>query len=476
MNFHFITNAALLAGGCYLVLALAVWAFPNQSEEGIEFTLFATGADHGIIEPCGCTGGQLGGIRRRATYFEAYSYGGQPRLTLATGGLPGGVDALQRIRYEIILLSLAEFGYDAVGLGPEELALGLDTLRDAGELVGYPFSERIENPMEGDILVPFILTNVAYPAESEELPYLPVYEKEVAGARVRILALIPDSLKEKLPSEAKFIPPAKAIEEAVRRTPESEFTVVLLRGTRQEAKNLDPLIPGEGAKVILYSSPHTEARIYEFGKREGLVRYLTPGDRARYVISCNIQRNAEGILVPVDPIVDGLDKENFPESQSIQFALDWYKARVIDEKILMQMVEKKPASKGAPYIGNATCVLCHEAAHTTWLQSAHAHAYKTLVEAEREFDPECLSCHTVGFGYKTGFRSVEETPKLLDVGCECCHGPCAEHVAQGGASPTPLKADCVTCHNRDHSSSFDEKEYWAKLPCTADPKPAYAQN
>ena len=61
----------------------------------------------------------------------------------------------------------------------------------------------------------------------------------------------------------------------------------------------------------------------------------------------------------------------------------------------------------------------------------HAHAYKTLVDAKkpgnRQYDPECIVCHTVGFGHETGFRTAEKTPKLKDLGCEACHGPSTPH-------------------------------------------------
>jgi hypothetical protein len=37
-------------------------------------------------------------------------------------------------------------------------------------------------------------------------------------------------------------------------------------------------------------------------------------------------------------------------------------------------------------------------------------------------DAECLSCHTTGYGQPGGFVSVAETPKLVGVQCEVCHG------------------------------------------------------
>ena len=74
-------------------------------------------------------------------------------------------------------------------------------------------------------------------------------------------------------------------------------------------------------------------------------------------------------------------------------------------------------------------------------KTRHAHAYDTLVKARdpklRQFDGECIACHTVGFKHHTGYQDPPPgaTPKqvekhnlkLLDVGCESCHGPGSAH-------------------------------------------------
>ena len=79
-------------------------------------------------------------------------------------------------------------------------------------------------------------------------------------------------------------------------------------------------------------------------------------------------------------------------------------------------------------------------------------------------DPECLACHTTGYGEKGGFADLASTPELAGVGCEMCHGAGgtytqkelmslknkeykkAEIVAAGMFES--ISADqCVTCHN-----------------------------
>jgi hypothetical protein len=84
------------------------------------------------------------------------------------------------------------------------------------------------------------------------------------------------------------------------------------------------------------------------------------------------------------------------------------------------------------YVGSEKCKRCHDTAYDIWKKTPHSHAYQTLVDAKRpsnrQYDPECVVCHTVGFGKVSGFVTDQKTPHLKDVGCESCHGPCSVHV------------------------------------------------
>ena len=97
-------------------------------------------------------------------------------------------------------------------------------------------------------------------------------------------------------------------------------------------------------------------------------------------------------------------------------------------------VRQMPKFKGVAveYAGSAACQNCHKHAYKIWHASAHATAYKTLVNAKRpglrQYDGECIVCHTVGFAYKGGFTDHIRTEHLENVGCESCHGPSKLHV------------------------------------------------
>ena len=82
----------------------------------------------------------------------------------------------------------------------------------------------------------------------------------------------------------------------------------------------------------------------------------------------------------------------------------------------------------ATYTGNESCVRCHSLSTYRYRNDKHAHAFDVIAARKEEYDPECVQCHTVGFGYKSGFISIDKTPNLVDVGCEDCHGPGSKHV------------------------------------------------
>ena len=140
-------------------------------------------------------------------------------------------------------------------------------------------------------------------------------------------------------------------------------------------------------------------------------------------------------------------------------------------------------------VGVEVCKECHEVSCKVWRNSAHAAAYATLANLDppRNYDPECICCHVVGwnpskaFPYQGGYESPEKTPKLENVGCDNCHGPGQGHVkAEKGrdqklqekmrlavritkeeaSNPNAGKQNCYSCHDGDNSPEFNFKTYW----------------
>jgi len=120
----------------------------------------------------------------------------------------------------------------------------------------------------------------------------------------------------------------------------------------------------------------------------------------------------------------------------------------------------------ATYLGARVCGSCHPEENAAWSSSRHAHARDVLNENNRGNDPSCLRCHTTGFGHPGGFGSGGAHEELDHLGCESCHGPGSNHLANPAATYGDLPrgfAACVGCHTHENSPEFQWESYWLSI-------------
>ncbi len=94
------------------------------------------------------------------------------------------------------------------------------------------------------------------------------------------------------------------------------------------------------------------------------------------------------------------------------------------------------------YKGTKNCKKCHLKQFKSWKETNMSKAFEILKPGQRaeqkkgvgldpkkdySTDPECLPCHTTGYGQAGGFESEEKTPQLVGVSCEMCHGAGSEY-------------------------------------------------
>jgi len=111
----------------------------------------------------------------------------------------------------------------------------------------------------------------------------------------------------------------------------------------------------------------------------------------------------------------------------------------------------------AGYSGEEFCAVCHEQPHATWTLTKHAYAFDTLVEHGADRNPECLRCHTVGFGEPGGFDTKLRQDHLKGVQCENCHGRGGPHQSPEFAK-AGFESTCLGCHTPEHSLRFSFAE------------------
>lgn len=123
------------------------------------------------------------------------------------------------------------------------------------------------------------------------------------------------------------------------------------------------------------------------------------------------------------------------------------------------------------YLGSDECIYCHRTLLTQVNGTAHAGALGTLQKIGMGANKDCLPCHTVGYGYGSGYST--NAPWLANVQCENCHGPAGDHAnypQNRAALPVANMSAkiCGGCHNEAHHPTYDEWSESAHATVTPD--------
>lgn len=144
-------KTTILLFALFLVIPLVVSnsCFPEQAQQKSLTILFGDSVN-GSIEPCpGCEGrSQLGGLARRGSWVQSARETRGESLLLDCGDLffdryrkavsPEDVMPLAD-KAHLILNCYNLLGYDALGIGDDDLSLGKDFLVDLSRKAGFPF-------------------------------------------------------------------------------------------------------------------------------------------------------------------------------------------------------------------------------------------------------------------------------------------------------------------------------------------------
>jgi hypothetical protein len=388
--------------------------------------VFATGGEHGSLEPCGCAQNQLGGLSRRATMLAAERPDPAAALTLSCGGSVRETGRLDALTLQTIMGALAAMHYDAHVPSAQELALGPAAV---GEALAAG--------------VPWLSAN-ATPAAPDAAAFVPSLVKPIGARSVTVVGLtLPDS---SAPAGWTIGDPAAAL--AKLALPEGPL-VIVVAGPLAAARKLAAAAPASALVLVGdWQSPLTSRPL------DGHV--LATGDRGHVVLLADAAHaSAEPRLIPLD--------ESWPADAGVGAMVSLHRQRIVFEGLLDELYERKDPPGGATYVGAEACSSCHPSAFEVWQGSKHSHAFESLMPAERHLDPDCLQCHATGMGFRTGYAGLEKTPALGRVGCESCHGAGSEHVKALGRSPLRTQVQCLQCHDAENSPHFLREDYWPRI-------------
>jgi len=441
--------------GCVTVSGLGCSRFLNKMTS---MTIVYSSDILGELDNCGCSEGQFGGLPRKAAALDVIRQAVAHAIHLDAGNLffqkapQNDIERSQMLlKSEYIVKGYNTMGCEALNIGQTDLLLGLDALQQ----------------LQHQALFPFVSSNIFYRATGK-----PVFKQssicQVDGLKVAILGVCPPDAPHA--DSLVIADPADAVREALK-TVESQSDMVILLSTcgMETDKRLAAQFPA--VRIIVSGNTGTESLTGTMSapiavvsvKKQGqhLGRLDVTIEQSPFASIASLTFNSS--LIPLNDKLTG--------DTRIATLVKDYTARV-NGMNKQALFKKKRETLGQSvhteytYTGADACTTCHPAQYDNWLQTAHAGAYKTLVDKGRNFDTECLSCHTTGYGETGGYDvSQADASPLLNVQCESCHGPGSNHKEKGTILRTVGPEVCVSCHAEQHSPRFDYKEYVPLIAC-----------
>jgi hypothetical protein len=466
-----------------------------------DLVLVVSGQLHGYIKPCGCSPIQYGGLARRLVFINELKAKGWQVVGVDLGEVAAttGIREQQLLKLQLSMRALDIMGYKAIGIGkhemvmpltealirysadnpnPRPLASSLDKLERKGEPYFDLNVRRYETfggapagvprvgvlSLTGPDLAEMFRQDKSLHFLNNSVDVMPKVQQAFAREKVDIAMLLHhDYAKD--PATGEVAGMMKM--DGFRRTMAEKCATSWEDARQAAAKKKQPAIPPLQLLMVLTEEPEPPSMLHQVSKTPTYI--LEIGHKGKYVGVVGIFRRNGQIelkyeLVRMEPSLEPKDGQK----NAILDLLEEYAAKVKADNLLAKVfraphpIQMDPYVQekygGSHFVGSNACSECHN--HTreyaTWLQTKHSHAYETLVKKAkqpslRQFDPECVVCHTVGFSHPEGFNELprgdlqahlakkadaatirkeiaDRNIELAHVGCESCHGPGSAHI------------------------------------------------
>jgi 2',3'-cyclic-nucleotide 2'-phosphodiesterase (5'-nucleotidase family) len=339
------------------------------------------------------------------------------------------------VRNQYVLEGYRKIGYDAVVLGSHEWALGPARLKNA--LSRAP--------------VPVLSSTVTAPG----LDCKKVIERSWGNTRIAVVSDARPNRFQLLPPDAlaqlHFSSPAK-LKTQIRHLHRKGFLVIVAAYMNKNELSDD----GPEAAADLTLCGATKQSNAQLQKLNGKPVVTVGGSASVGVIALRLRDHK---IADIEYRLETVDK-TWPADKRLIHTYVAY------THVAMREALDADRKQGLAYVGSSTCGRCHKQQYKFWKTTRHAKAYDTLLRVRRTGDPNCLMCHTTGFGTEKGFYAIEKTPRLANVNCQACHRfNIAQHKTAGFVVPCPSKAVCASCHTPVTDPNFQYEKRACHIRC-----------
>jgi hypothetical protein len=222
---------------------------------------------------------------------------------------------------------------------------------------------------------------------------------------------------------------------------------------------IDLLVDGFSRKEMPEADLRTAPPVVSNNNKGMYVAYADYGGEQSAFLSHRYIRATVG-KIDEDPAIQELYTQWLREKQAIFKERKLFRAPDPASSMLSEDKERL-------FAGSNSCRGCHTKITLAWSSGKHARAHESLMQQERGFDPDCLTCHTTGGGGSTAANAMasgqqKEQAQFLAEGlmagvhCEACHGPAGRHVKNPSTSAmaTVPEGTCMKCHTMEKDPEF----------------------
>ena len=439
-----------------LVIALGLAGCDKPPPKPQALNLYFVSDTRGKLVPCGCFSGQYGGLTRLKTILDRADPASAIRVDV--GDAIGGVEDYHVIEYRYMLQAYSSMHFDALNLGQREAQLPIEELRDLQSK--SPVTLISANLLDSQTGTPACAPWKMIQRGSCKIALVGVMDPRIAaenlgrGLTLETIEITLGRLLPELRHKADLIVLIAFTDEiTLSRLAQDFYEIDVILGGKvsQPAQSLEK----QNRSLVFYTGNE--------GRALGILRTILDPQRKLAAADHEIR----------------LLEDRIPEDDSVRALADRYRDEVrtakltVDDPANLQTNMVPGVKAAATYVDTPACVGCHASAAKVWQDSGHAAAMETLANRKADADPDCISCHTVGFGSPSGYRREMAGSRLTDVGCESCHGPGSLHVEQRqNHLPITFKfrplaaGDCQHCHYGEFSRPFDWAQFWPRIQHT----------
>ncbi len=419
-----------------------------DGEQKLSLTVAFSNDIVGNIRSCGCLTKDYGGLGRRATFVRIVRDTSANFLLLEAGDFFGSEINYGREKAEVTMKAMALMGYHGIVLGEIDFSFGVD----------YILNRSRDNKL------PILVANL-FDTSTDTLLFSPKQEVVLSGGlKVALIGVMSERLKfppQVKPGTVRLTDPIAAVRSQLDSIGEdTDLVVVLAHMDREEAAVLAQQLP----RIDLVVNGHF-SRLARKTRRTGnaFILQIARGGRNMGIAYCKLtsERRVEKLELFREPL-----SKKYRDDDAVAKLFAAYDMDIVakEKSNVPSGVIAAGRNPKKPFVGAENCRECHEEYFSQWESTNHAQAFDVLVTQSREFDRDCTPCHTTGFYELGGFISLVETPELINVQCESCHGNGYDHEQNPKihTNQNPSSA-CKTCHTPDWSPGFSFDERWPKI-------------